>query len=410
MPVTSFSATNRFDLVGSQVVTGGLAVGTSSEVSYGLTIQSTPKDSLSSTSLSVSASTIYVAGINVAASTSAITTAQTSLTVSAMHVNSFKPTSISALASGMTVTNAAIAHILGVPTKTGTISNLVLTNAYGLFVDTSVTNATNAYGVYVNAPTGATNNYALYVGSGSSSLGNITGGAWLATAVGVNYGGTGQTATPGNGQLLIGTGSGFQLTTLTAGTNITITNTSGNITIASSGSGGGSGTTTNSLTIGTGLSGGSFNGSSAVTIALANTAVTAGYYTSANITIDAQGRITGAANGSSGGGGSSTYTKTCNFVGPISVQNGTLRWYPDQSVTVTSVYINASTAPTSGPFSIAVEKNGATIATASLSAGSYTSSVTAVNVAYTSSDYVTIDVTASNGAADAAVILLYTRA
>lgn len=410
MPVTSFSATNRFDLVGSQVVTGGLAVGTSSEVNYGLTIQSAPKDSLSSTSLSVSASTIYAAGINVAASTSAITTAQTSLTVSAMHVNSFKPTSISALASGMTVINAATEHILGVPTKTGVTSNLVLTNAYGLFVDTSITNATNAYGVYVNAPTGATNNYALYIGSGSSSLGNITGGAWLATAVGVNYGGTGQTATPSNGQLLIGTGSGFQLTTLTAGTNITITNTSGNITIASSGSGGASGTTTNALSIGTGLSGGSFNGSSAVTIALANTAVTAGYYTSANITIDAQGRITGAANGSSGGGGSSTYTKTCNFVGPISVQNGTLRWYPDQSVTVTSVYINASTAPTSGPFSIAIEKNGATIATASLSAGSYTSSVTAVNVAFTSSDYVTIDVTASNGAADAAVILLYTRA
>ena len=241
MPQTSFSATNRFDLVGSQVVTGGLAVGTSSEVSYGLTIQSAPKDSLSSASLSVSASTIYASGINVAASTSAITTSQASLTVSAMHVNSFKPTSISALASGMTVTNAATEHILGVPTKTGTTSNLVLTNAYGLFVDTSVTNATNAYGVYVNAPTGATNNYALYVGSGSSSIGNITGGSWLATAVGVNYGGTGQTATPNNGHLLIGTGSGFQLTTLTAGTNVTITNSSGSITINASGSGGGGG-------------------------------------------------------------------------------------------------------------------------------------------------------------------------
>jgi hypothetical protein len=48
----------------------------------------------------------------------------------------------------------------------------------------------------------------------------------------VGYGGTGLTATPANGQLAIGNGTGYTLSTLTAGSNITITEGSGSITIA----------------------------------------------------------------------------------------------------------------------------------------------------------------------------------
>jgi hypothetical protein len=57
----------------------------------------------------------------------------------------------------------------------------------------------------------------------------------LASAVPVSLGGTGQTSAPSNGQLLIGNGSGFALSTLTAGTGMTITNNAGSITLASAG-------------------------------------------------------------------------------------------------------------------------------------------------------------------------------
>ena len=67
--------------------------------------------------------------------------------------------------------------------------------------------------------------------------------------------------------------------------------------------GGGTGTVT-SVATGTGLTGGPVTTTG--TIALANTTVTAGTYTAANITVDAQGRITAAANGSGAGGGTVT--------------------------------------------------------------------------------------------------------
>jgi len=75
--------------------------------------------------------------------------------------------------------------------------------------------------------------------TGITGVGTLTAGTWNGTAIGVGYGGTGLTATPTNGQLAIGNGSGYTLANLTAGTNVSISNTSGGITISATPSAGG---------------------------------------------------------------------------------------------------------------------------------------------------------------------------
>jgi hypothetical protein len=158
--------------------------------------------------------------------------------------------------SGQVLTSAgAGTPTWSTPISYATVTDDTTTNAtrYPLFASATSGNLTTEYTsstkYQFNPSTGilvATG----FSGSGASltalNASNVSSGT-----LGIAYGGTGLGTTPTNGQLLIGNGTNYTLSTITAGSNITITNASGSITIASSAGGGSTSITDDTTTNGT---------------------------------------------------------------------------------------------------------------------------------------------------------------
>jgi hypothetical protein len=235
----------------------------------------------------------------------------------------------------------------------------------------------------------------------SITLGSIA----LNTPVTVASGGTGLTTSPANGQLLIGDGSNYTLSTLTAGSGVSITNSAGSITLSATGLGGtvtavtatgplaSSGGTTPDISIANSTGTGSVvldqgaTISSATITAAASASITTITGTSANITT-----VTGTTAGFS----SANITQLGTTSATITTLSGTTATYSSGTITqfgATSATI-ASVSGTNVTYS-----NGnftsATVTTISGTTATYTSA-TVTNLALTSLTLANLSITSAN--------------
>jgi hypothetical protein len=177
------------------------------------------------------------------------------------YMTSAQATKLDGIAAGASVTSVGVdGGTTGLTTTGGPItSSGTITLAGTLALANGGTGQTSAQAA-INSLAGAVTNGTYLRGNGSNNvmsaiqavdLPPIALGSMVSGTLSVTNGGTGQTNSFTNGDLLIGNTTGGTLTKakLTAGTGITITNGAGSITIANSGSGSGDVTGPNSATI-----------------------------------------------------------------------------------------------------------------------------------------------------------------
>jgi hypothetical protein len=178
-------------------------------------------------------SPLFTASVATATTTPAITFAQVSQTANRVLAAPDGSNGVPVFRSIVTADLPTIPIAKGgTNSTTALVNDRVMVSSSGAILPSST--ITTAELAFLDGIAGLTNGI---LRKDTTSL--TTGAINLASAdtTGINpvtKGGTGLSATPTNGQILIGNGSGFAAATITAGSGVTVTNGAGSITLASS--------------------------------------------------------------------------------------------------------------------------------------------------------------------------------
>ena len=282
------------------------------------------------------AATVYTAGTGLTLSSNQFSITNTAVTAATYGSASQVPVfAVNAQGQLTSVTNTSIAIAAGAVSGLATSATTDTTNA------ANITSGTLPTGRLSGSYTGIT------------GVGTIAAGTWNGTAIGVAYGGTGLTATPTNGQLAIGNGTGYSLATLTAGTNVSISNTAGGITISATPSAGGT-VTSVAMTVPSFLS-------------VTGSPIT----TSGTLAVTLSGTALPVANGGSGattltgylyGNGTSAFTASTTIPNTAITGLGTMSTQAASAVTITGGTINGTsigaTTTSTGAFTTVTATTG----------------------------------------------------